>query len=185
MTTIHDYARSTSDLEQAYREMYPALQSYLQRKVRQPEQADDLVQETFYRALKALQAGTGRLPTTIKEYRSWLYRIATNLAIDTIRRWKCLVWCDLDEASTMSATGQDADPQDIYSHLEEAETVRAALRRLPNHYRRALVLYYLRGLTTVEMARRIGITPGASKMLLKRARSAFAQHYSKQKEISA
>ncbi|HEY6410643.1 MAG TPA: sigma factor, partial [Ktedonobacteraceae bacterium] len=85
-TIIYDRALATSDLEQAYREMYPALHAYLQRKVRQGEQAEDLAQETFYRALKAAQTETCRLPTTLPEYRSWLYRIATNLAIDTLRR---------------------------------------------------------------------------------------------------
>jgi RNA polymerase sigma-70 factor, ECF subfamily len=187
MTTIipHDVI-TVSELEQVYREIYPALRSYLLPKVRQTAQAEDLAQETAYRALKALQTGTGRLPTTRKECRSWLYRIATNLAIDSLRRSKCLTWCDLDAADTIAATGPGADPQDLYPHQEEAETVRAALLRLPEHYRLALVLYYRGGLPLTQMAHIIGITPGACKMLLKRARGAFTQHYhGQQEEVSA
>ncbi|HEY6410615.1 MAG TPA: RNA polymerase sigma factor, partial [Ktedonobacteraceae bacterium] len=162
------------------------LHSYLQRKVRQAEQAEDLAQETFYRALKAAQTETCRLPTTFPEYRSWLYRIATNLAIDTLRRGRCLTWCDLDAAYTIAAAGPGADPQEMYLHWEEAHRVRTALARLPEHYRRVLVLYYQGELTIAEMARRIGISPAASKMLLVRARSAFARQYQEQhEEVSA
>jgi RNA polymerase sigma-70 factor, ECF subfamily len=173
---------TTPDLEQAYLEIYPALRSSLLRKVRQVEQAEDLAQDTLYRALKAVQAGTGRLPTTPGECRSWLYRIATNLVIDTLRRRKCLTWCDLDAAGTVAAAGPDADPQDMYPHLEEAQTVRAALAVLPEHYRRALMLYYQSGLTIAQMAQEIGISSCASKMLLVRARSAFVRHYQEQQE---
>ena len=90
---------NTTDLEQAYLEIYPALRSSLLRKVRQVEQAEDLAQDTFYRALKAVQAGTGRLPTTPGACRSWLYRIATNLAIDQLRRRTRFTWCDLEAAA--------------------------------------------------------------------------------------
>jgi RNA polymerase sigma factor (sigma-70 family) len=176
---------TTPDLEQTYLEISPALRSSLLRKVRQVEQAEDLAQDTLYRALKAMQVGTGRLPTTPGECRSWLYRIATNLAIDTLRRGKCLTWSNLDTAAPVPATGLDADPQDISPQLEEAEAVRAALSRLPDPSRRALVLSSHGGLTTAQMAQIFGITPGGWKMLLVRARGAFAQQYGTQKEVPA
>lgn len=185
MTTISNQALATSDLEQAYREMYPALRSYLQRKVRQPDQAEDLTQETFYRALKASQTGTCRLPRTRQECRSWLYRIATNLAIDTLRRANCFTWCDLGAADTVAATGPGANPEDSTLQREEAKDVSTTLACLPEHYRRVLVLYYQGGLPLAQVAHILGITPGESSMLVKRARGAFVQHYHKQEEISA
>ena len=180
-----DSATETRDLEQIYREFFPALRAYLTRKVGNPEQAEDLVQETFYRALGAFQAGTGWLPSARKEYRPWLFRIATNLAIDQLRRRTRLTWCDLEAAATVPTSGLEADPEEVYTHLEEAETVRTTLRRLPEHYCTVLVLYYHHGLTASQVARLIGLTPGGCKMLLLRARHAFAWHYREQQEVSA
>jgi RNA polymerase sigma-70 factor (ECF subfamily) len=176
---------TTADLLLVYQQMYPALRRALLGKACNPEQADDLAQDTFYRALKAVQAATVRLPTSHAECRHWLYRIAINLAIDTVRRGKCLTWVDLDAAGTVPATGLGADPQDIYPHLETAEAVRAVLARLPAHYRQVLVLHYHGGLTSTEMARLMGMTPGGCKMLLLRARGAFLQHYGVRKEVYA
>jgi RNA polymerase sigma-70 factor, ECF subfamily len=180
-----DNAIGTSDLELAYQELFPALRTYLTRKVGNPDQADDLAQETFYRALKAFEGGRGWLPSALKEYRPWLFRIATNLAIDHLRRRMCLTWCDLDAAATVATTGLGADPEEIYPHLEEAEAVRTTLGHLPEHYRRAIVLYYHGGLTISQVAQVIGTTPCGCKMLLKRARHAFAQRYHEQWEVSA
>jgi len=180
-----DSATETRDLEQIYREFFPALRAYLTRKVGNPEQAEDLVQETFYRALGAFQAGTGWLPSARKEYRPWLFRIATNLAIDQLRRRTRLTWCDLEAAATVPTSGLEADPEEVYTHLEEAEAVRTTLRRLPEHYCTVLVLYYHHGLTASQVARLIGLTPGGCKMLLLRARHAFAWHYREQQEVSA
>jgi RNA polymerase sigma-70 factor, ECF subfamily len=173
------------NLEQAYQELSPALRAYLTRKVGNADQADDLAQETFYRALKAFQGGRGWLPSTQKEYRPWLFRIATNLAIDLLRRRTCLTWCDLEAAAAVPTTGMDADPEEAYPHLEEAEVVRTTLGHLPDCYRRALMLHYHGGLTILQVAQAIGVSPGGCKMLLKRARHAFAQCYHEQREVSA
>lgn len=181
----YDTATETRDLEQTYQELSPALRAYLTRKVGSPDQAEDLVQETFYRALKAFQAGTGWLPSARKEYRPWLFRIATNLAIDLLRRRTHLTWYDLEAATTIPTSGLEADPEEVYTHLEEAEAVRTTLEHLPDQYRRALVLYYQRGLTASQVARLIGLTPGGCKMLLLRARHAFARRYCEQQEVSA
>lgn len=185
ITLTRDDATETRDLGQVYRELSPALRAYLTRKVGNPEQADDLVQETFYRALKAFRTGTVWLPKTRKEYRPWLFRIAANLAIDFLRRRVCLTWCDLEAAAAVQTCGMDADPAEVYPHLEEAEAVRATLGHLPEHYRTALVLYYDGGLTSHQVAQVIGLTPGGCKMLLKRAREAFGHHYHEEQEVCA
>jgi RNA polymerase sigma factor (sigma-70 family) len=185
VTIISTHTLTTSDLEQVYREMYPARRSYLQRKVQGPDQAEDLAQETFYRALKALQTGTCRLPTTIHQCRSWLYRIATNLAIDTLRRAKCFTWCALDQAYTVPTNEPGADPENVSLQREAAQAVHATLASLPEHDRRVLVLYYQGGLPLAQVAHLLGITSGSCKMLVKRARGAFVQQYGKQGELSA
>ncbi len=178
-------AIGTSNLGQAYQELSPALRAYLTRKVGDPEQAEDLVQETFYRALKAFRTGTGWLPSTLKDYRPWLFRIATNLAIDLLRRRACLTWCALEAAAAVPTGATEGDPEEAYTRLEGAEAFRATLRRLPERSRRALVLYYGGELTAAQVAQLIGLDPCGCKTLLKRARHAFARHYHEQWEASA
>jgi RNA polymerase sigma-70 factor, ECF subfamily len=174
-----------STLQQVYSDLSPVLRAYLTRKAGHPEQAGDLLQETFYRALKAFHTRSGWLPSTSKAYRPWLFRIATNLAIDALRRRTCLTWCDMEAAATVATTGMDADPEEVYPHLEVAEAVQTTLGRLPDRSRRALVLYYHAGLTLPQVARVFGLTPGGCKMLLQRARHAFTHHYREQREVSA
>ncbi len=182
--TLHN-ATGTGNPEQAYQELSSALRAYLTRKVGNADQAEDLVQETFYRALKAFWAGTGWLPSALKAYRRWLFRIATNLAIDLLRRWTCLTWCGLEATAAVPTDGMEADPEEVYLRLEGVEAVRATLRRLPERSRRALVLYYGGELTAAQVAQLIGLTPGGCKVLLKRARHAFARRYHEQWEASA
>jgi RNA polymerase sigma-70 factor, ECF subfamily len=181
----HHHAIDASILEQAYQELSPALRAYLTRKVGKADQVNDLAQETFYRALKAFQGGRGWLPSAKEAYRPWLFRIATNLAIDLLRRRMCLTWCDLEAVAAVPTSGREADPEEVYPHLEVAQAVRTTLGHLPDHYRWALVLHYQGGLTTPQVAQIIGLTPGGCKSLLKRARHAFARYYHEQREVSA
>jgi hypothetical protein len=98
--------------------------------------AEDLVQETFYRVLKAFRAGTGWLPSALKDYRPWLFRITTNLAIDLLRRWTRLTWCALEATAAVPTSGTEGDPEEVYARLEGVETVCATLKRLPERSRR-------------------------------------------------
>lgn len=160
-------------VEQLYLDYCPAIHRYLLR-ILGPEAAEDAVQETFLHAHKAL----AKMENTLK-VRPWLYRIATNVAYDYLRRKKHALSVSLDaweeawEAEFPASTA-NSDPADLVS---ERALVRQALDQLPPGYRRALLLNACCGYNGKQIAAAVGIEPGGGKMYLTRARQKFRVLY--------
>ncbi len=111
--------------------------NYVYHLVGDREQADDLTQDTFLKAFRALPKMDANLKLS-----AWLYRIATNTAYDALRRRKLIAWLPWQDLDHEPADVESADPQEIYG---TTEMVRAALRRMPQQYRAALLLYTQEG----------------------------------------
>jgi RNA polymerase sigma-70 factor, ECF subfamily len=153
-------------IEQLYRLYYQPLLRHLERLVWQHESAEDLCQETF---LKAFKHWDHIRDTTC--VRSWLYRIATNTAVDYLRRQHRISVTTQDE-ETMRTTIAPEQPQ-----WEDAEPVWEALRQVPAHYRLPLVLQTVGGYTLDDIATVLGCVPTTIKTRVHRARKHFRQHY--------
>jgi RNA polymerase sigma-70 factor (ECF subfamily) len=138
--------------------------AYLARLTGDRHAADDLLQETFYRFLRAGTAHDNEL-----HRRNSLYRIATNLARDAHRRkmLRPLVGFANDEIDRMA-----------FEHKPErannATDVSRAMARLKPQERAMLWLAYAEGASHPEIARALGLKPGSMKMLLFRARRKMA-----------
>lgn len=158
------------DFEQIYEEYRERIYRYIRHLVGNQELAEDLMQETFTRAYKALP----RMPGDLRMM-PWLYRIATNACYDALRRRRLVSWQTLDELDHEPASGTSDDPQEGYSGT--AEMVRAALARMPALYRQALLLRECEGYSMPEIAQALGIAPSGVKMFLSRARGHFRLHY--------
>ena len=166
--------------EQAFTQVYLTYRGLiyhrLSQMIGQRDLAEDLTQEVFLRAWKALPGMQAPL-----QMQAWLCRIATNLAIDTLRRRRRINWTSLDEAEEEPEDAQDPDPQLAYS--DQRELIGLALTRLPVSYRAALLLR-AQGYALAEIAARLGIAPGGIKMHLARARQCFQQHYQELQTLS-
>jgi len=158
------------DFEQIYEEYRERIYRYIRHLVTDQELAEDLVQETFTRAYKALPRMSDDLRLT-----PWLYRIATNACYDALRRRRLISWLTLDELDHEPASVTGDDPQEGYGGT--AEMVRAALARMPALYRQALLLRECEGYSMPEIAQALGIAPSGVKMFLSRARGHFRLHY--------
>lgn len=135
---------------------------YLRRFMRTTERAEDLLQETFVRAI----AAEHQPPPA--ELRPWLYRIASNLAISQLRRdrrWQLLAFSRTAAASA--------------SAMEELEHVRSALRAIPPDQAAALVLTTHHGFSRAEAAAILAIKPETLKTRLARGRLNFAAAYAR------
>jgi len=146
-------------------EYQDAILNYVWRLVGDPELAEDLTQETFTRAWRAL----GRLELdddAEARRRAWLYRIAHNVATDHLRRKARLRWLPLDALRRLG--GGDPAPGVVGAH-----PVRQALARLSEDHRQALLLFAQSGLSAEEVAEVLGITPAAARKRRQRAREAF------------
>ena len=152
-----------------YDEYKTPIFNYIYHLVGDREQADDLTQDTFLKAFRALPKMDSNLKLS-----AWLYRIATNTAYDALRRRKLIAWLPWQDLDHEPSDAENADPQEIYG---TTEIVRAALHRMPQQYRAALLLYTQEGFTYNEIAHRLNIAESGVKMYLSRARQSFREQY--------
>jgi len=130
--------------------------------VRDPDLAEDVAQETF---LRAWRHSTGFDPRK-GSVRSWLFRITQNLAIDALRMRRAE---PTDPETLLAHLALDDDPVDHITRLEDAERVRAAVRRLPTPQQWALVLAAYLGRTAEEISRIERIPLGTAKTRIRAA----------------
>lgn len=168
MIWVETKERSWS-FEEIYDEYKTPIYNYVYHLVGDREQADDLTQDTFLKAFRALPKMDANLKLS-----AWLYRIATNTAYDALRRRKLIAWLPWQDLDHEPADVEGADPQDIYG---TTELVRAALCRMPHQYRSALLLYTQEGFSYSEIAHTLNIAESGVKMYLSRARQSFREHY--------
>jgi RNA polymerase sigma-70 factor, ECF subfamily len=141
--------------------------AYIYRLVNQCDLAQDLAQETFLQVVRHRQ----QLPE-VNNRRAWVYRIATNLSFNALRRGRRFQWLPWQ-----AVDGAGADVQDPADALHERDAVTAALNALPAHYRAPLLLYSRYELSVQEIAQALQISPAAVKTRLHRAREMFRQAY--------
>ncbi|HEX5505411.1 MAG TPA: RNA polymerase sigma factor [Thermomicrobiales bacterium] len=144
-----------------------AITGYLYHLVGDRDLADDLAQETFLNAYRAL----GRVNPD-GNLRAWLYRIATNAAISHFRRQR-----RRRRVMAGSAPAEPADEPRLAERLGERELLEAALRRIGPGHATALLLRHHQGLSLAELADALGMRPGSVKVRLYRARRAFIEAY--------
>jgi RNA polymerase sigma factor (sigma-70 family) len=125
-----------------------------------PERAEDAVQQAFLNAYKAIAHGEAEL-----KLRPWLYRIAHNSALNLLRQ---------------NGWNYDQIPEDFDGVMqppqavEQSERIRQVVRNvqeLPGRQRDAIVLRELEGRSYEEIARALGVSDGAVRQLLNRART--------------
>lgn len=136
---------------------------YLHGLVGSHEQAQDLLQETFLRAYRALASLDD--PALL---RGWLYRIAHNQAVSVLRRRRLISWLPLHLSQPLAAPERGSI---------EALHVADALARVPVHQRAPLLLHLVGGFSYTEIAALLGQSEGSVRMRISRARAAFRAAY--------
>ena len=138
--------------------------AYLSRATGDPRLADDLLQETYYRFLRAAAA-----PAEEAHRRNYLFRIATNLVHDARRRPRL-------DAVPMADHAEHADPRqaDAAGRAARRVDVTRAMARLKPRERDLLWLAYAQGSSHQEIAESLGLKTSSIKLLLFRARRRLA-----------
>lgn len=131
--------------------------------------AEDVVQETFVKAMRGLEAFEGR-----SSVGTWLYRVAHNACLDRLRAGGREVSADAaaDGALRMPRNLVDwtATPETELLDAEARQTLDAAVAELPETLRAAFLLRDVEGLSTAESAAVLGLSESAVKVRLHRAR---------------
>jgi RNA polymerase sigma-70 factor (ECF subfamily) len=150
-----------------FEQYHAAVFAYLFRLLGDREWAHDLAQETFLRLFRA----RSRLPH-VDNQRAWVYRIATNLAFNALRRHRRFAWLPWRSSDVARLTAPDPTEE-----FDRSLAVERALAQLPPHYRAPLLLHSHYGFGIREVAQALNINEGAVKTRLYRARKMFRQVY--------
>jgi RNA polymerase sigma-70 factor (ECF subfamily) len=153
--------------EDAFRAFYDrtarSVWRYLHRLTGDAALADDLLQDTYYRFLRANADHESEA-----HRRNTLFKIATNLARDAARRRRALPFF------TAPDTIEVAGPEDVAGQVQRTSDVTRAMGALKPRERAMLWLAYAEGASHHEIAGVLGVKPASMKLLLFRARRKLA-----------
>ena len=154
------------DFESIYRLHYRDVYRYVLLMLRNHEDAEDVVSETFQRALRG---GTSRLPPHEKPL-PWLLVIARRIAIDRLRRRKLIRWVPF------TSKADRPEPSDRSERAEFWMWLDALARVLPERQREVIFLRYQRDLSDEDIGKILGLTPSGVRSLLARALETLRRH---------
>jgi RNA polymerase sigma-70 factor (ECF subfamily) len=167
-----DPTTSEADLTRLVAELFElhhaAIFNYVYRLTGNSEWANDLTQETFLQLFRGRQ----KLPG-IQNRRAWIYRIASNVTFNALKRrnrFNWLPWKEHDDGDKSAAVPVTADPN---ADLEQREEVQQALNAVEPKYRATLILYGQFGLSIKEIAEIMELSESNVKVRLHRARKMF------------
>ncbi|MFH0952851.1 MAG: sigma-70 family RNA polymerase sigma factor [Verrucomicrobiota bacterium] len=166
-----------SALAELVRRYANLLLGYLTRMNLVQQQAEDVFQETFLRVhTKA------RSFRTEGRFKPWLFAIATNLALDTLRRQRRRpppLSLDAEDAQHRSlmdrVPDRGPDPAEAAARADQRARVRRALEALPPRQRATVTLAYFEGLSYPEAAAALGCSVGTVKKQMSRALRTLAR----------
>jgi RNA polymerase sigma-70 factor (ECF subfamily) len=148
-------------LEKLYNSYYKEIYLYLYSMCKRKETAEDIVQETFLKALLAL-------PKNHNNLRAWLYMVARNIYLNTYKKEKRIIYTE--DISNDIKDNSDEILNSILK-LEQSRMLHQALMRLEERKREILVLHYFGGLKLKEIAALMKITTENVKIIIYRGRN--------------
>lgn len=164
-------ASTLADFDRLYEEFAAPIFNYVLRMVGDRDRAADITQDTFIKAYRKIDSLTDEHST-----RSWLYRIATNTAIDEMRRrrWVRLPDADGEREHEQPDDAPGPEAQVMAAALDE-RVQRALLQLRPNH-RQCLLLSDLEDMSAQQIGEIMDLSYGAVRTLLCRARGEMRRH---------
>jgi RNA polymerase sigma factor (sigma-70 family) len=157
---------------------YPRLVGHAYRRTKQPEAAAEVVQEAWIAIIRGLRG----LEDPAR-FRVWAYRIVDRKSFDWIRqrrRGRELVSRLADDPSLHGPEcdpGVEARRRESESREEPIEHLRSALRRLPDDSRILLSMFYVDGLSVIEIAEALALPEGTVKSRLFHARKRLRESF--------
>lgn len=162
--------RPFAELYRRHRELVWAI---CRRYFRDPRDAADLVQETFFRAYRSLGSYAGGHPSLL---RAWLARIAANVCKNELRT-RSRRPRTVEELLAPEAASPAASSEETLVTRARLATLRRALATLAPAQREILELADLEQIPYAELARRLGVSLSGVKMRVVRARASLGAAY--------
>lgn len=178
-TTSHLSEASVLQFHALYERFRKPIHSYTYHLLGSQEDADDVTQEVFTRVYLSWNDLYDH-----DKLSPWLYRIATNLCVDHLRRRKRISWWPLTRDRQHSGEGGLEEETAYLPHdsggipeVGEREHIRRTLDSMPHDYAVVLVLSAAQGVPYQEIAAIVGISPNAAATRISRAKRMFADIY--------
>ncbi len=160
--------------ERLFAEHSQPIYIYVLRMVGDADRAADITQDTFIKAYRKLDTLTDETST-----RAWIYRIATNTAIDEMRRRRFVTRMDPNEPGhDRPDRGPGPEEQVIAAAMDER--IQRALGRLRPNHRQCLILSDIEDMSAQQIGEVMGISYAATRTLLCRARGEMRTELAKE-----
>jgi RNA polymerase sigma-70 factor (ECF subfamily) len=128
-----------------------------------PEDAEEAAQNAFIAAWRGLPSFRGEA-----KFSTWLYRLASNAAVDILRREK--KYENQSDIQDLQRPDDAPSPQEQVERQDTQQAVRLAMASLPPEFRQVLVLRYLQEMSYQEIAQALALPEGTVKSRINRAK---------------
>lgn len=153
-------AEQDQRISEAVKREQPRLRNFIRRRVADPRDAEDILQEVFYELVEAY-----RLMKPIEQVGAWLFRVARNRITDLFRKKKPEPFSD---STTLTDDGeslrweellpsQDAGPEEAYAKGVLLDEFDEALQELPEEQREVFIAHEFEGRSFKELAAETGV----------------------------
>ena len=161
----------TSSFESLFYEYWAPIYRLFLRLVVDPAESEDLALETFFRLYQ-------RHPIPEEEFntRGWLQKVATNLALHSIRSFKRREHYEVTAGRDALEQALENQPPEIFAEKEDHRLARLVLAQMNPRQAEILVMRYS-GMAYKEIASTLDLSPTSIGPLLLRAERDFAKHY--------
>ena len=159
-----DKQRLDRDFTELYKAHLRDVYSYAYYRVGNHHDAEDLTEQTFLQAYRHFERA--QRESAGRPLRPWLIRIAHNLAANYYRDRSRRPQTNLDDAAVLIAP---MATEQVVEEREEVKEVLEGVSKLPEDRREALIMRFALGMDNREIARSMGRSEGATKVLLHRA----------------
>ena len=158
--------------------LFDQLYNFAHWLTRNTEEAEDLVQETYVKALKgfaSFQLGTN--------FRAWMYRILRNTFLTSRTGLRVTLTVPLDpEQHELELAVESQTPETILMKRSDSRLVMNAIDALPLHYREAILLCEVEEMSYQEIAETLSIPVGTVMSRLSRARRTLRDHVGRNRQ---
>jgi RNA polymerase sigma-70 factor (ECF subfamily) len=159
-----DKQRLDRDFTELYRAHLRDVYSYAYYRIGNHHDAEDLTEQTFLQAYRHFERA--QRESDGRPLRPWLIRIAHNLAANYYRDRSRRPVTQLDDAAVLSAP---YDTEEMVQGREDLKEVLRGVSELPDDRREALIMRFALDMDNREIARALGRSEGATKVLIHRA----------------
>lgn len=171
ISNISSAETSPASFESLFYEYWASVNRLLLRLVSDPAEAEDLALETFFRLYQRQP-----VPETEFNTRGWLFRVATNLALQSIRSFKRREHYEIAAGKGTLEEAPENRPAEIFASNEDRRCARLALARMNPRQAELLIMRYS-GMAYKEIATALNLSPTSIGPLLLRAERDFEKHY--------